>query len=294
MSGIKILSASASSGLPRMDKTQFIVWTMALLPIVVLCVFYFYPLLRVLTISFTEPTLGLENYRDIFSSSAVRRVLKTTLWICTIASAVSLLFGYLLAYAIVHASTRWQSWMLLAVLLSFWVSVLIRAFAWIALLQTRGLVNETLQFMGLIDEPIRFIRNTFGVILGMVHYMIPYAVLPLMANMRTIDTRYVPAARGLGASPFGAFWRVFLPLSLPGLISASILVFIFSIGFYITPALLGGGRSTMLAEYIALQVNETLAWGQGTALASSMLFVVFAMLLALGRIVKFRNMFGAG
>ncbi|KUF09925.1 ABC transporter permease [Pseudoponticoccus marisrubri] len=276
-----------------MDRTQLIVWAMALLPIVVLCVFYFYPLMRVLTISVTEPEFGLGNYRDIFTSSAVRRVVQTTLWICVVSSVVSLFFGYLLAYAIVHAAPSWQSWMLLAVLLSFWVSVLIRTFSWIALLQTRGLVNETLQVIGLIDEPIRFIRNPFGVILGMVHYMIPYAVLPLMANMRTIDTRYVPAARGLGASPFGAFWRVFLPLSLPGLISASILVFIFSIGFYITPALLGGGRSTMVAEYIALQVNETLAWGQGTALASSMLILVFAMLVVLGRIVKFRTMFGA-
>ncbi|NDV00507.1 ABC transporter permease [Pseudoroseicyclus sp. CLL3-39] len=276
-----------------MDRTQVTVWAMALLPIAVLSVFYFYPLIRVLLISVTEPTPGFGNYIDIFTSSPVRKVLSTTLWICVVSSSISLMLGYLLAYAIVHATGRWQSWMLLAVLLSFWVSILIRAFAWIALLQTRGMVNETLQAIGLIDDPIRFIRNPFGVILGMVHYMIPYAVLPLMANMRTIDTRYVPAARGLGASPFGAFWRVFLPLSLPGLISAGILVFIFSIGFYITPALLGGGRTTMVAEYIALQVNETLAWGQGTALASSMLFVVFTLLIVLGRIVKFRNMFGA-
>lgn len=269
-------------------------WMLALVPLAALSVFYLYPLLRVLLISVTEPAAGLGNYREILASPVVRGVLGTTAWICAVTSAVSLALGYLLAYAILHVRGRWQTWMLVIVLLSFWVSILIRAFSWIALLSSRGLVNEALLALGLIDDPIAFIRNELGVMIGMVHYMIPYAVLPLMANMRTIDPRLVPAARSLGAAPLAAFARVYLPLSLPGLVSAGILVLIFSIGFYVTPALLGGGRVTMVAEYIALQVNETLAWGQGTALASSMLVVVFLLLLLLGRVFRFRQLFGAG
>ncbi|WP_108661113.1 ABC transporter permease [Acuticoccus kandeliae] len=268
-------------------------WFLTLAPFIILLIFYIYPLSRVLTISVTEPTFGLGNYVGIFKSSAVWRVVGTTAWICVITSAITLVLGYLLAYAIVHVSGRWQSIMMLGVLLSFWVSILIRAFAWITLLQTRGLVNETLIALGIITQPIPFIRNELGVVIGMVHYMIPYAALPLIASMRGIDRRLVPAARGLGASPLEAFARVYLPLSMPGLISAGILVFIFSLGFYITPALLGGGRVTMVAEYIALQVNETLAWGMGTALASSLLIIVFLMIIVLGRVVKFRQLFGA-
>lgn len=266
---------------------------LAVVPLLVLTVFYLYPLTRVLLISFTEPEIGLGNYRHVFGSSVVRNVLSTTAWLCTISSVLSIAVGYLLAYVITHISGRWQRWMIMIVLLSFWVSILIRAFSWIALLQTRGVINTWLIAAGVIDQPIPLIRNELGVVIGMVHYMIPFAVLPLLANMRTIDPRYVLAARGLGASPFRAFYSVFLPLSLPGLISASILVFIFSIGFYVTPALLGGGRVTMVAEYIALQINETLAWGQGTALASSLLAVVFVLMLILGRVFKFRKLFGA-
>lgn len=273
--------------------TWAVYWLLALLPLLVLAIFYLYPLSRVLTISLMEPEPGLGNYARIFSSSAVWRVASTTVWICTLTSAITLVLGYLLAYCILHISARWQVWMMLVVLLSFWISILIRAFAWITLLQTRGLVNGVLISLGIVDEPIPFIRNELGVVIGMVHYMIPYAVLPLLANMRTINPRLVPAARGLGASPLQAFLRVYLPLSMPGVISASILVYIFSIGFYVTPALLGGGRVTMVAEYIALQVRETLDWGQGTALASSMLIVIFLMLAVLARVVKFRKLFGA-
>lgn len=279
--------------LPFLRGGAAIYWMLALLPLAVLSVFYLYPLFQVLKISFMEPEPGLGNYARLLGSSAVWRVVGTTAWICTITSALTLLLGYLLAYCILHVSGRWQTWMMFAVLLSFWISILIRAFAWITLLQTRGLVNGILISLGVVDQPIPFIRNELGVVIGMVHYMVPYAVLPLLANMRTIDPRLVPAARGLGASPAQAFLRVYLPLSLPGLIGAGILVFIFSIGFYVTPALLGGGRVTMVAEYMAVQVKETLDWGLGTALASSMLAVVFLMLALLARVVKFRKLFGA-
>ena len=126
----------------------------------------------------------------------------------------------------------------------------------------------------------------------MVHYMVPFAVLPLYANMRGIDLRLVSAARGLGASPWEAFLRVFLPLSLPGIIGAGVLVFIFSLGFYVTPAILGGGKTLMVAEYISLQITETLRWGLGSMLASTLLISVFAVMAILARFVNLRRLFG--
>ena len=125
---------------------------------------------------------------------------------------------------------REQRWMFFLVILSFWISVLIRTFAWIAVLQPQGLLNDILMSIGIIDRPLRLVRNDIGVIIGMVHYMLPYAILPLYANMKTIDPTLVPAARALGASPRKAFLTIFLPLSLPGLAGASILVLIFFIG----------------------------------------------------------------
>jgi putative spermidine/putrescine transport system permease protein len=136
------------------------------------------------------------------------------------------------------------------------------------------------------------IRNELGVVIGMVHYMIPYAALPLYANMKGIDPRLVPAARGLGASPMQAFLKVFLPMSLPGLVSAAILTFIFSLGFYVTPALLGGGKTIMIAEYIAVQITETLNWGLGAMLATTLLLAIFALLAVLSFFLDLRKVFG--
>jgi len=172
--------------------------------------------------------------------------------------------------------------------------VLVRAFAWVTLLRRQGLINEALMGAGLIDEPLRLIWNEFGIAVGMVHYMIPYAVLPLYASMRDIDPRLVPAARGLGASRFEAFRRVFLPLTRPGIIAATVLVFIFSLGFYVTPAILGGGRTLMIAEYIKLQILDLIRWGLGTMMASTLLAAIVLLLWVMSRIVDIRRVFGQG
>ena len=129
---------------------------------------------------------------------------------------------------------------------------------------------------------------------GMIHYMIPFAVLPLYSNMRTIDLRLVAAARGLGAGPVAAFRKVFLPLSMPGIVGAGILVFIFSLGFYVTPAILGGGRVLMVAEYIGVQILSVLRWGTGAMLATTLLVSVLLLMATLARVVNLRRLFGAG
>ena len=275
------------------DRTTQAYWILIWVPLLLLALFYLYPLAKVLWISITVPSPGLGNFAQLYSSSAIQRIFIITARVCAITTVLALLIGYLVAYTALHVRSRHGEWILFAVLLCFWLSVLIRAFAWLMLLQSRGVVNSALIDLGLISSPLPLVRNEFGVVLGMVHYMVPYAALPLYANMKGIDPRLVPAARGLGAGPFCAFLKIYLPLSLPGLISAGILVFIFSIGFYVTPALLGGGKTIMIAEYIALQITDTLNWGVGTMLATTLLLIVFLLLAALARLVDLRQVFGA-
>ena len=268
-------------------------WAFVLLPLAVLAFFYFYPLFKVLWLSVTVPMPGFGNYERLITSDAIQRIVLTTLRICLITTTVALVAGYAIAYAMMQARPATRLWMLFIVLLSFWLSVLVRGFAWITLLQSRGVVNSALMALGVIDQPLPLARNELGVVLGMVHYLVPYAVLPIWANMQGIDPRLVPAARGLGATRFGAFRRVFLPLSLPGIVSAGILLFIFSLGFYITPALLGGGKTVMIAEYISVQILDALNWGVGSMLAGALLLAVIAILALLSRFANLREVFGA-
>lgn len=274
------------------DPTARTYWLLVLAPLAALAVFYLYPLSKVLWLSVTVPTVGLDNFGTLLTSGAVQRILLTTLRICVITTGLALAIGYLIAYAALHARPRHGELMLMIVLLCFWLSVLIRAFAWLMLLQSRGVVNGVLMEWGVIASPLQLVRNELGVVIGMVHYMVPYAVLPLYANMKGIDARLVPAARGLGASRWQAFRRVYFPMSLPGLAAAGILVFIFSLGFYVTPALLGGGKTVMIAEYIALQITDTLNWGLATMLATTLLLSVLLILVAASRVVDLRQVFG--
>src|SRR5206468_2482142 len=147
---------------------------------------------------------------------------------------------------------------------------------------------------GIIDEPLALVWNEFGIIVGMVHYMVPYAVLPMLSAMREIDPRVLAAARGLGAGRAAAFLRVFLPLSIPGVIAAGVLVFIFSLGFYITPALLGGGKTLMAAEWIKLQILDLIRWGLGAMMATVLVVAILATLAVFSRVVNLRRLFGSG
>jgi putative spermidine/putrescine transport system permease protein len=269
-------------------------WALLLPAFLLMSVIYIAPILQVLAISVTEPTTGLGNYERLFTSIGVQRVIGTTLRICIVTTVIALLLGYALAYVVALASPRAQRWWLLGVLLPLWISVLVRAFAWVTLLRRQGLVNQGLQGLGLIEEPLALVWNEFGIVVGMVHYMVPYAVLPMLAAMREIDPRLLAAARGLGASRFTAFTRVFLPLSAPGLVAAGVLVFIFSLGFYITPAILGGGKTLMAAEWIKLQILDLVRWGMGAMLATVVVVAILTTLAVFSRVVNLRRLFGGG
>jgi putative spermidine/putrescine transport system permease protein len=275
------------------QRQRGIYWLLVVPALALILVLYVGPLLKILGLSFTDPTPGLQNYRLLLTSGAIQRILLTTVRICALTTVLTLAGGYLIAYALVHANERLRQWMLFCVLLPFWLSVLVRSFAWVMLLRQEGVVNSVLLALGLIGQPLTLVRNEFGVIVGMIHYMLPYAILPLYTNMQGIDQRLVAAARGLGAGPFGAFRRVFLPLSLPGLIGAGVLVFVFSLGFYITPAILGGGKTVMIAEYIAVNILDNIRWGLATMLATVLLATVFLLLGLMWRVVDLRKMLGA-
>jgi putative spermidine/putrescine transport system permease protein len=259
---------------------------MVVLPCVFLAVFYFLPVFNVLLLSVTDPQLGLGNYELLLSSSALHRIFINTLRVSLMTTVVTLALGYLVALGLIAMRDRERRVVLFVVLASFWISALIRAYAWVAILQSNGLVNQALMSLGLIDQPLQLVRNELGVVIGMVHYMLPYAILPLYANMSGIDRRLTDAARALGASRWRSFWWVFFPQSVPGLVGAGILVLIFSLGFYITPAILGGGRVVMVAQYIAQQISETLRWGLASMLATVLVVAVVVLTIWMGRYLR--------
>lgn len=274
---------TARSGLLTTDNFYL---ALIALPCIFMGIFYFTPVFNVLLLSVTEPQPGLQNYRSLFDNAALHRIFGNTLRVSLMTTGVTLVLAYVFALGLMAMPVRERNIALFVVLASFWISALIRAYAWVAILQPNGLINQTLMGLGLIERPLRLVRNEIGVVIGMVHYMLPYAILPLWANMSGIDKRLINAARALGASRWRAFWWVWFPLSLPGLAGAGILVLIFSLGFYITPAVLGGGRVVMLAEYISIQISETLQWGLATMLATVLVLLVIGLTVWMSRFLQ--------
>jgi putative spermidine/putrescine transport system permease protein len=250
------------------------------------------PVFRLLVLGFTDPQPGLGNYAMLVTNDTIHRIAVTTLWVCGITTACTVLLGYVVAYAMVHATRPALRLMVFCILLIFWLSVLVRTFAWVLLLRNNGLVNEILLASGLITQPLTLVRNQFGSILGMVHVMMPFAILPLYSALQGIDQRVVAAARGLGCGPMRSFLWVFLPLSRPGIIAATVLVFIFSLGFFITPAILGGGKVVMIAEFIRAQFERSLRWGFASMLATTLLAAVLLALGVASRFVDLRGVVG--
>jgi putative spermidine/putrescine transport system permease protein len=223
----------------------------------------------------------------------VQRILLLTLKITAFTTLICVVVGYIIAYAMVHVSGRRYMLMMFFVLVPFWLSIVIRAFAWIVLLRNNGIVNTFLVDFGLTDAPIRLVRNEFGVLIGIVHVMLPFAVLTLLSSLKGVDKRLVLAARSLGASWWQSFWQVYLPSSMPGIFGAAIIVSIVTLGFFITPVILGGGRSVMVAEYVSVQALTLGKVGEAAMLSVVMMMAVALLILGLGRIVNLRDLLGA-
>lgn len=248
------------------------------------------PLLLVMAVGFNLPLLlmlgksivgnaglTLSSYASLIETSVYMKVLGNTLKIAIVTTFFCILLGYPLAYWLRGLRSRWQLIALAAIVIPFWISILVRTYAWIVILGNAGIVNRTLTGLGWIDTSISFLYNELGVVIGTINILLPFLVLPLFASMTKIDNRLLSAAETLGASASAVFWRIFFPLSIPALAAGSILVFILSLGFYITPAILGGGRVPMIANMLDLLINQMPDW----ELASSISVVLLALTLVL-------------
>lgn len=251
---------------------------------------YAVPFLGVARWSVTLPEPGLGQYGILVSDPLVQSVMVRTLRICAVVTLVSVAAAYAIAVVWVRGSPGQRMFAEFCILVPFWISVLTRAFGWVALLSNRGLINSWLQAIGVISEPLTLVRNEFGVIVGMSHFLIPFAVFPIASAMRTLDERVLLAARGMGASRTRIFWTVFLPMTKSGIIGAALIVFVFALGFFITPAILGGGRSVMIAELIYLRIFQSPDWGLGAAISVVLVIAVAALMAALFRFVNPRRM----
>ena len=252
---------------------------------------FVYPLARLLPESLFAPGFTLEHYRRFFTTPLYLGVLLRTLRIAAVTTAACLLLGYPTAYALSRVSSRSARVLLMLVVLPLWTSVIVRVYAWMALFQANGLVNRVLLDLGIVGAPLRIMYGEGAVLVGMVHVLLPFMILPIYSVLRGLDPRLVTAAQNLGADGGQVFLRVVLPLSLPGAVTGTMFVFILSLGFYITPALLGGPRLLMVATLIDQQVNEMLNWPFAAAMAVVLLGLTLALVALFTRFVGFEKIY---
>ena len=219
-------------------------------------------------------------------SAAFFKILMRTFSISAVVTIFCLLLGYPLAYWLSTLSPRRANILMILVLVPFWTSILVRSAAWIVLLQSNGLVNRSLLELGFISEPLPLLFNRLGVIIAMVHILLPFMILPLYSVMKSVPPTYLRAAVSLGSSPLAAFFRVYVPQTYPGIGAGGLLVFILSIGYYVTPALLGGADDQMLSYYIAQYTNVTVNWGMACALGAVLLSATLVLYAVYRRVVK--------
>lgn len=239
-----------------------------------------------------DGTLSMENYARMLKSKAYVRIFLTTFKISFLTTLICAVLGYPLAYFMSQLSNRWANICMIGVLIPFWTSLLVRTYAWLVLLQKKGVVNSLAIDIGLISEPIKFVHNTSGTLIGMVHIMLPFLILPLYANMKAIDKDCLKAASSLGATPTRAFWTVFFPLSIPGLLAGLLIVFVLCLGFYVTPAVLGGGKVIMAAMKISSNIELYFSWGAASALGVVLLTVTIAILFAASKLISIDQISG--
>lgn len=254
-------------------------------PVLFLSTLFILPLLAVVYRAVSQPP-GFDSFIAVLSQRASVRVLLYTFEVAGTVTMACLLIGYPVAFVISHTRGAVLHLAIAVVLIPFWTSVVVRTFAWIVLFQRFGIINNTLISIGLIKDPITFIYNNIGVHIGMIHVLLPFAILPLLSTMQNMDRTLLKAAEVLGANPLRIFLHVYLPLSMPGVMAAVLLVFISALGFYITPALLGGPPNMMISVLIEQYVDRTLNWPAASALASILLFLTVVLYLAFERVSR--------
>ena len=250
---------------------------LALPALLLLAAFFVVPVALLLSRSVTEPTLGLQNYAELLATPTYAKIFYNTFLVAGLGTLISMIVAFPVAWALAIMPPLAARIIFAVILLSMWTNLLARTYAWMVLLQQTGIINRTLMALGIIDAPLRLVNNLVGVTIGMVYIMLPFMILPLYGTIRKIDPGILQAAALCGATKAQALWRVLVPLALPGLASGGLMVFVMSLGYFVTPALLGGTSNMMLAELIAQQVQSLVNWGMGGAAAFVLLVVTLAL-----------------
>lgn len=248
--------------------------------VLVLAVVFVIPLGRLFSLAFTDPAGPLVPFATLMESPVYRQVLLNTLIVALAVTAICAILAWPVSYVLSRLRGIWYAVALYGVLFPLWISVLVRTFSWMLLLERNGPLNRMLVGSGVTDGPIPMLFNNTGVLIGMVHVLLPYMILPLYSAMSRIDHRLLLASDGLGAGLADTFRRIYLPLCMPGLAGGATFVFLLSLGFFITPALLGGANAITLSMLIASFVNDRLAWSLAAA-ASLVLLAVVLLIMGL-------------
>ncbi|PCC48106.1 ABC transporter permease [Brevibacterium aurantiacum] len=264
----------------KQSRTAVLAWPALLL----VALGFIVPVAIILVMSVTDPEPGTQNFEWLATNSTAHDILWRTIYIAVLATLITAVLAYPFAYLMATSSTLVRSILMVVVLLPFWTSMMVRAFAWIIILQKNGLLNTVVGAFGI--DPLTILGTNTAVLIGMCQILMPFMVLPMVSVMVGIDSRLPLAARIMGAPKWKAFLQVYFPLSLPGVFAGSLIVFILSLGFYVTPALLGSPRQQLIPNALFTQVLELLSWGRGGALAVATLVMVGAVFLLLFLVAK--------
>jgi putative spermidine/putrescine transport system permease protein len=267
--------------------------TYLILPLLIyLALCYVYPIIEMIGRSFFDPGLTLKHYRNFIDSPVYQNVMLNTFSTAFFTTLICLFFGYMIAYLLTIVSSRTAQILVIFIMVPFWISVLVRSFAWMVLLGRNGILNQVLMKTGVLQSPLSLMHNRFGLYVGMINILLPFMILPLFSVMKGIDRDLLKAAHILGAPPWKAFAKVFFPLSLPGVAGGSLLVFIIALGFFITPALLGGPKDVMISLLIQGQVEDFVNWGFASALSTILLAITMIFLLIYNRLLGMDKLLG--
>ena len=275
-----------SAASPRAPLGGWIAAAVLLPALLIIGIGFVAPLLRLAVLSVTDPAGPLAPYRELLSEPVYWIVFRNTVVLALIVSAISLVLGFALAFVLTRLDSGWRALVFACIVLPLWISVLVRTFSWMLILEKNGPVNRLLAASGLTDQPVQLLFNATGVAIGMTHVLLPYAVLPIYAALTRIDPALLQASEGLGASAATTFRRVVLPLAARGVATAATFTFLLSLGFFVTPALLGGATSTTIPMLIDHFVNERLAWPLASAAAVILLAMSLLVLAVASRFVR--------
>jgi len=273
----------------RLKKIVDPKWIMILLPLAFILITTFIPMINLFKLSVVDENgFTLKYLTQVFTQQIYLQVIFLTLKIAFLVTLSCLVLAYPVSYFIVKLkSPKLKKVILQLIMIPFWISLLVRTFSWIVVLQDQGVINSMLKYMGIIDKPAPLLFNTAGVLIGMTHVLLPYMILNVYSTMEGIDRNLVQVAQVMGAKPTRAFWEIFFPLSIPGILSGSMLVFILALGYFITPSLLGGAHDMTISMLIQNNISNTLNWSLASAL-SLILFLITLVLLG-GLLFLMRN-----